>query len=53
MTPDLDSAMRRAQIVTEIEESLAQLDRGEFVSEEQIRARIASRRATQRDSQAS
>jgi len=47
-----DLATRRAQIVAEIEESLAQLDRGEFVTEEQLRARVASRRAAQGDSQA-
>jgi hypothetical protein len=37
--------MRRAQIIAEIEESIAQLDRGDFVTEEQLRARLASERA--------
>ena len=44
MTPDSDLATRRAQIIAEIEESIAQLDRGEFVTEEQLRARMASER---------
>ena len=51
MTPDSDLATRRAQIIAEIEESIAQLDRGEFVTEEQLRARFASERAARRESQ--
>jgi predicted transcriptional regulator len=47
-----DLTSRRAQIVAEIDESLAQLDRGEFVTEDQLRTRIASRRAVQAGSQA-
>jgi predicted transcriptional regulator len=48
-----DLGARRSQMVAEIEESLAQLDRGEFVTEEQLRANIASRqRATQPGPQA-
>jgi len=52
MTPDSDLATRRAQIIAEIEESIAQLDRGEFVTEEQLRARFASERAARAYSQA-
>ena len=52
MKPDLDLVTRRAQIIAEIEESIAQLDRGEFVTEEQLRARFASERAARADSQA-
>jgi len=44
MTPDPDLVTRRAEIVAEIEESNSQLDRGEFVTEDQLRARSASRR---------
>jgi len=52
MKPDLDLVTRRAQIIAEIEESIAQLDRGEFVTEEQLRARLAASRAARADSQA-
>jgi hypothetical protein len=45
MTPDPDLVARRAQIIAEIQESIAQLDRGEFVTEDQLRARFASERA--------
>ncbi len=48
-----DLATRRAQIVAEIDESLAQLDRGEFVTEDQLRTRIAARRAAQAETHAS
>jgi len=47
-----DLVTRRAEIIAEIEESIAQLDRGEFVTEEQLRARLASERAARRTSQA-
>ena len=52
MTPDPDLVARRAQIIAEIEESIAQLDRGEFVTEEQLRARFAASRAARANSQA-
>ena len=52
MTPDPDLVARRAQIIAEIQESIAQLDGGEFVTEEQLRARFASERAARADSQA-
>jgi predicted transcriptional regulator len=52
MTPDSDLVARRAEIVAEIEESIAQLDRGEFVTEEELRAHMAARRAARADSQA-
>ena len=52
MTPDPDLVARRAQIIAEIQESIAQLDRGEFVTEEQLRARFASERAARANSQA-
>jgi Arc/MetJ-type ribon-helix-helix transcriptional regulator len=47
-----DLATRRAEIIAEIEESIAQLDRGEFVTEEHLRARFAARRAARAKSQA-
>ncbi len=47
-----DLVTRRAQIIAESDEGLAQLDRGEFVTEEQLRARMTARRAVQPDAQA-
>jgi predicted transcriptional regulator len=38
--------MRMSGLIAEIDESLAELDRGEFVTEEQLRARMAERRAS-------
>ncbi len=47
-----DLATRRSQMLAEVQESLAQLDRGEFVTEEQLRARLAVRRSASLGSQA-
>ncbi len=47
-----DLITRRAEIIAEIEESIAQLDRGEFVTEDQLSARFAARRAARANSQA-
>ena len=52
MKPDPDLVARRAQIIAEIQESIAQLDGGEFVTEEQLRARFAASRAARANSQA-
>jgi predicted transcriptional regulator len=44
-------AARRSQMVAEIDESLAQLDAGQFVTAEQMRERMAAHRSVQNRSQ--
>ncbi|MEO7030057.1 MAG: hypothetical protein ABI147_11710 [Acidobacteriaceae bacterium] len=39
-----DRATRRVHILSELEESIAQADRGEGYNEDQLRARMAARR---------
>jgi len=41
----IDLSTRRAQIIARLEESIAQADRGEGISGEELRARFKARRA--------